>query len=416
MSKTLNMVAFYSAEKISAQSVPIEHFITVDNLVANKSGKVMSEVEPAGTLTKFRPGDTLVGNIRPYLKKIWLAKHEGGCTQDVLAIRASEIDATFLYYSLFRDDFFAHMMKGAKGTKMPRGDRRHVLGFEIPDLDPKEQKKIAAVLSALDAKIELNNRINRELEALAKTIYDYWFVQFDFPDENGRPYRSSGGKMTYNKTLKREIPSDWEAEKVEEFCRIRNGFAFRSDDYCDSGILIVRTKNFENNSIVLNDVQFISDELARSYSDYKLSQFDLLLVMVGASVGKTVTVPSYLLPALQNQNMWKFQPLDLNYKLFNNFRIIDLVRKQVESAGGSARSFFQKEYFYSLPTFKPSIEIALQFESKVKPIFERVDSCLAENHRLAALRDWLLPMLMNGQVVVAAEDLESKGDGQCPLT
>ena len=92
---------------------------------------------------------------------------------------------------------------------------QQILTVDFPDIE--EQKKIAAVLSALDAKIDCNNRINAELEAMAKTLYDYWFVQFDFPDANGKPYKSSGGKMVYNATLKREIPAGWESNRLNNY-------------------------------------------------------------------------------------------------------------------------------------------------------------------------------------------------------
>ena len=99
----------------------------------------------------------------------------------------------------------------------------------------QDQKKIAKVLSDLDAKIELNNKINVELEAMAKLIYDYWFVQFDFPDENGKPYKSSGGKMVYNEELKREIPEGWEVESLNTLLDYNSGHSFSSKSYCDSG-------------------------------------------------------------------------------------------------------------------------------------------------------------------------------------
>ncbi|MFM6476235.1 MAG: hypothetical protein ACKPGH_22540, partial [Dolichospermum sp.] len=103
-------------------------------------------------------------------------------------------------------------------------DKNQILEFAIPNFSPKMQEKIASVLSSLDDKIELNNRINSELENLAKTIYDYWFVQFDFPDENGKPYKSSGGKMVYNQELKREIPAGWEVKPlVEWICNDKGG-------------------------------------------------------------------------------------------------------------------------------------------------------------------------------------------------
>ena len=114
-------------------------------------------------------------------------------------------------------------MKGSKGTKMPRGDKSQIMDFVIPNLEIDEQIKIGKLLKSIDQKIQINNQINQELEAMAKTIYDYWFVQFDFPDQNGKPYKSSGGKMVYHPELKREIPEGWGVEKLDDLGTIVGG-------------------------------------------------------------------------------------------------------------------------------------------------------------------------------------------------
>ena len=188
---TLNKAAFYSEDRINGSKLSRECFVTTDSMLQNKFGITTTPVLPKGSLIAFSKGDVLVGNIRPYLKKIWYADRNGGCSPDVLVLKAKPgIDPKYLYYSLFRDDFFSHMMKGSKGTKMPRGDKNQILRFHIPEIDFNNQQQIAAVLSAFDSKINLNSSMNAELEAMAKTLYNYWFVQFDFPDKKGKPYKA----------------------------------------------------------------------------------------------------------------------------------------------------------------------------------------------------------------------------------
>ena len=219
MNKKLGDIAQYSSEKILLEDLSLEDYVTTDSLKQEKKGRELATNLPpgVGSAVKFENGDILVSNIRPYLKKIWFADCIGGNSADVLTFKVdSSFNSKFVYYSLFRDDFFEHMMRGSKGTKMPRGDKDQILDFPVPDFSYDKQEKIAKVLSDLDAKIELNNKINAELEAMAKLIYDYWFVQFDFPDENGKPYKSSGGKMVYNEELKREIPEGWEVKELSE--------------------------------------------------------------------------------------------------------------------------------------------------------------------------------------------------------
>jgi len=180
----LKRCATFVSDKTYSSCLTVDQYVTTDNLLQNKQGIIKAESLPAqsGNVTRFIKGDILVANIRPYLKKIWYANKNGGCSADVLAFRAKAgINPKFLYYSLFRNVFFDHIMRGAKGTKMPRGDKNQIMDFFIPDYNEKTQEKIVLALSALDVKIELNNRINAELEAMAKTLYDYWFVQFDFP-------------------------------------------------------------------------------------------------------------------------------------------------------------------------------------------------------------------------------------------
>ncbi|MFM6070498.1 MAG: restriction endonuclease subunit S, partial [Dolichospermum sp.] len=190
--------------RVNIKDITLNKYITTDNLLPNKQGVGIAVNLPPqiGNIRFFEPKNILVSNIRPYLKKIWFSDKYGGCSADVLVFVVQEdYVPKFIYYSMLRDCFFDHMVRGSKGTKMPRGDKNQILEFAIPNFSPKMQEKIASVLSSLDDKIELNNRINSELENLAKTIYDYWFVQFDFPDENGKPYKSSGGKMVYNQEL-----------------------------------------------------------------------------------------------------------------------------------------------------------------------------------------------------------------------
>lgn len=209
----LSEVCDYSLASTPVTSLNLSNYITTDNLLPNRGGIVdATNLPPARTCPKFEKDNILLSNIRPYFKKIWYATFDGGCSTDVLVLKCKndKYHPKFVYYSLFQDLFFRHMMNGAKGSKMPRGDKDQIMEFQIPDLDKPDQIRIADILTSLDAKIALNNRINTELEQLAKTLYDYWFVQFDFPISatqaaamgkpplEGKPYRSSGGAMVWN--------------------------------------------------------------------------------------------------------------------------------------------------------------------------------------------------------------------------
>jgi type I restriction enzyme S subunit len=160
----LKEVVSYSSERMPYDDLKIETYISTDNLLQNKQGLIQSSQLPAATINtpRYREGNILVSNIRPYLKKIYYAKHGGSVSSDVLTfVVKNSFDSRYVYYNLFQDAFFTHMMVGSKGTKMPRGDKNQILEFEIPNFDLLTQQKIATVLSALDDKIELNNRIKQ---------------------------------------------------------------------------------------------------------------------------------------------------------------------------------------------------------------------------------------------------------------
>jgi len=303
-------------------------------------------------------------------------------------------------YHLFKIQMVREQIRlTSSGSKVKHTSPEKIYDVKVPIPSINEQQNIVTLLDSIDNKIELNNKINAELEAMAKLIYDYWFVQFDFPDANGKPYKSSGGKMVYNKELKREIPDGWGAGNVDKECFVRNGFAFKSESYTESGYTIIRTKNFKNGSVEFGDIAYISQTDAKSFKHYELEKFDFLLVMVGASLGKNVIVNSNILPALQNQNMWCVRS-KYSVQHFTNQLLKRIIIEQLSTSSGSAREFFTKEFFKKAKFVNPNIELKKLYCEKVESIFNRIDIIKNENQKLTELRDWLLPMLMNGQVTV----------------
>ena len=221
----LKDIADYVLERISSDCITLENYITTDCLLSDKQGRTMASNMPPQrcTLVRYQKGDVLVSNIRPYLRKIWYADCEGGASADVLVFRAKDGHSSqYLYSVLLQDAFYDWTMKGPKGSRMPRGDKDQIMCFPITDIGNQEQT-IGSLIENITKKISLNKQINQNLEALAKQLYDYWFVQFDFPDENGKPYKSSGGAMVYNEMLKREIPKGWEVKQIGDFMRVFTG-------------------------------------------------------------------------------------------------------------------------------------------------------------------------------------------------
>ena len=175
----LGDVCDFSKDKVAVSTLDLGNYISTENLLPNKGGVTEAASLPkVVTTTSFDVGDILISNIRPYFKKIWRATFSGGCSNDVLSIRAKKnIEPKFLYYVLSEDKFFDLVTAAAKGTKMPRGDKQVIMNFPVPDFPLDTQKKIVAVLSALDDKIELNNAINKNLEEQAQAIFKSWFIE-----------------------------------------------------------------------------------------------------------------------------------------------------------------------------------------------------------------------------------------------
>ena len=215
----LSKIAYLVTDKIPMEDVPLTNYITTDSLLPNKKGRCFAQNLPPQkcVLTHYKSGDVLVANIRPYLKKIWLADREGGASADVLVFRARPGHSQgFIYASLLQDSFYDYAMKGKKGSKMPRGDKDQIMRYSIPKLSLAEEACIGNMILSFCTKINVNRMINDNLEAMAKQLYDYWFVQFDFPNEEGKPYKSSGGAMVWNEKLKHQIPEGWEVKQLRD--------------------------------------------------------------------------------------------------------------------------------------------------------------------------------------------------------
>ena len=397
----LGLVANYSEERVDADKVPLENFVTVDNLLPNKCGITIAENMPpqGNTLPQYRKRDILVGNIRPYLKKIWFADREGGASADVLIFKINSAHCPeFVYYAMFRDDFFDHMMRGKKGTKMPRGDKNQILDFLIPDIKITTQQKIAAVLSAIDAKIDLNNRINTELEAMAKTLYDYWFVQFEFPDKNGKPYKTSGGKMVWNTELKREIPEGWEVKNLGDFeSNIITGKTPPKiyPEYFNGAIPFITIGDIRGNMHVVETAETLS-KIGADFQSNKYIRKGAICVTCIASPG-LVGFASELSQTNQQINSIECENHENRYYLY--FAIRDFFAGAKAKTGNTFANM-NKGDFASIRIITPKEIIIKNFMLTVKADFELVLKNSLENITLASLRDWLLPMLMNGQVTV----------------
>ena len=263
------------------------------------------------------------------------------------------------------------------------------LKFKVPD--KPNQDKIASVLSTLDEKIALNNQINATLEQMAKTLYDYWFVQFDFPDDNGKPYKSSGGEMVYNETLKRDIPKGWEVKKLSEIANITMGQSPDGASYnekAEGTIFFQGSTDFNWRFPTIRQYTTQPSRFAKKgdillsvrapVGDMNIAPFDCCIGRGVASLNSKTGSDGFL-----------FYVMKYFEKVFNR-----------RNSEGTTFGSITKDDLHTLQVVVPSDEILAKFDAIVLNQSNLIFAKSDENNQLTKLRDWLLPMLMNGQVTV----------------
>ena len=360
--------------------------------------------------TKLEKGDILLANsghtigkmlyVResPFIKKSTFQKSVAIIKPD-----SSKVDGSYLFYNLLAN--VEGLRRAAVGSAQPNlllGDLRN---FQVSiEKERPSQVLISKILSDLDKKIALNNKINTELESMAKLIYDYWFVQFDFPDANGKPYKSSGGKMVYNEALKREIPEGWEVKELSSilksnYASIGKNHSFQEIEYLDTGSL---TKNVIEGTENINTMQDKAPSRAKRivqkndilYSTVrpKLCHYGIVKNPIQNMVASTGFVQlTSRIPAIGN---------DLIYTFLTSSWVTSRLQ-QIATLAVSAYPSISPNDILELHIALPKDEkLVAPINVQLESIYSKVALNQQENMALTDLRDWLLPMLMNGQVTI----------------
>lgn len=360
--------------------------------------------------SRIKEGDLLFSIAGAYLGKIAIvqAKDVPANTNQAVGIvrlKKSTVDVDYVYYYFSQRNINAYINKLSSQSSQPNLnlDLLGKLEFELKHID--EQRKIASVLSTLDSKIELNNRINAELEAMAKTLYDYWFVQFDFPNKKGKPYKTSGGKMHWNERLKREIPVGWEDGTLGDIAELVRGVTYDSSEIKspnESGVIpILRATNISGNVIDLNDMVYVPKENVSS--SQVLNKYDILITMSSGSkehIGKNgfffyekeVSFGAFCAKIVAKGAfrfyLYSYTQSDFMFTTIKN----ECLGTNINNLNGGLVKGFR--------IVVPPSNLIESFNIKVSSVYEKIGNNLIENQKLTELRDWLLPMLMNGQVKV----------------
>ena len=323
------------------------------------------------------------GKFNAYQRTYILTKKEGH-------------DLDYIYYALKLE--LKRLKEKSQGSQTKFLTMPILNSINLGNRNLLEQQKISNVLSSLDSKIELNNKINKELEAMAKTLYDYWFVQFDFPDENGKPYKSSGGKMVYSKELKREIPEGWEVcrlENIEDNIITGKTPPKINPEYFNGNIPFITIGDIRGNMHIVSTEETLS-KLGADYQSSKYINKGALCVSCIASPG-LIGFATKLSQTNQQINSIECKKEENSFYLYfalNNFF------NASKAKTGNTFPNMNKGDFADIKLIKPNEQILLTFGKKIKSSIEQIYINSKQNQELSKLRDWLLPMLMNGQVKV----------------
>ena len=378
-------------EKVDTSFLDISSYISTENMLPNKSGVCLSSGIPAGSVIKFQPGDVLISNIRPYFKKIWIANKYGGCSTDVICLRASDkINSHFLFYQLCQDSFFSYVMQGAKGTKMPRGDRNQILQWPINIPSFFEQNKIVSILKSLDDKIEVNRRINENLEQQAQALFKSWFVDFEpFKDQ---PFVESELGM---------IPQGWRVQEAQEVFSINIGKTpprKESEWFSESNednVWVSIADMGSCGTFISDSSEYLTDEAVKRFN-IQIVEKDSILLSFKLTVGRVAIADTRL---TTNEAIARFILPEKSYREFLYLYLKQYKYGNLGSTSSIATAVNSKT-IKGMKLLIPNAEMIERFSNNTSPLFEQIRTIQQESRRLAELRDTLLPRLMSGELKV----------------
>ena len=350
---------------------------------------------------KIAPNDIVLvktGNSYGRTAIIRNVEHPMTLNPQFVVLKDIQINPVYLAYFLKTDEFQKQIYGIVGGSAIPTLSQENLANLIIRVPNDNIPNTIADILDSLDGKIELNKQINDNLEAMAKQLYDYWFVQFDFPNEEGKPYKSSGGAMVWNEKLKREIPSCFEVDNMGNLCNFRNGINYSKDEI-GNDYQIVNVRNISSSRILLDGEDFDVITVPTSKAEnYVLKPDDIIIARSGCP-GSTRLL---LLPA--NTLFCGFiiccSPHNSSMRNYLTYCLKQLEGTNATTSGGSILQNVSQDTLKGLQIIVPEKEIIDKFNKIIEFIFARMLNCLKESKTLTKQRDELLPLLMNGQASV----------------
>lgn len=314
----------------------------------------------------------------------------------IIRCKNTEESKYVMYYLQYMKKYLLQISK-VGGTR--NALTKEAIG-KLPIKISDDCNKISKILDNIDQKIQTNNQINQELEAMAKILYDYWFVQFDFPDQNGKPYKSSGGKMVYHPELKREIPEGWGVEKLGELAQFKNGINYEKTSSGSEKVKIINVRNISSSTIFINQTDLDEIFLENDKSTNFIVNEGMILITRSGIPGATRLVSELEAKTVYSGFIIASEVNDLIYKNLIYYYLKNVEEVLKNQSAGTIMKNISQSVLTDMAVSLPPQNVLLKFNSIIDDLLEQMKNVQRQNQELTQLRDWLLPMLMNGQVKV----------------
>ncbi len=399
---TLNDICQYRNENMLSTDLSDNVYISTETMQPNREGISSSDIVTPTTkkVKAFYPGDILVSNIRPYFKKIWRATFAGGCSNDVLVF-SPKCNSEYLYWLLSTDSFFNYMMATSKGTKMPRGDKKAIMKYIVPDHSDKEQRQIASFLNPLQNKIALNNRINDYLDQLIDCKFNSLLCEFENHKVTGLDWRIG----TISEFVNEIISGDWGKDSSQA--------NFTRQVRCVRGADIPMVFKGDKSKA---PVRYI---LEKNFFKKRLFENDVIIEISGGSPSQSTGRSVYICSSLINRyeeplvctNFCRALRLNEDYSFYISCYFRYLYKRGVffsyENGTTGIKNLDLNAVLNNENIVIPSKSVIDDFNKMYKKIVSMKYALGKENDRLSILRDALLPKLMSGEIDVSKIDLSS---------
>lgn len=380
-----------------------------NNRYISKGSRNISEKGLKYSSARLLPKNSVLLTTRAPIGYLAISKKELATNQGFKSLIMKNGNVPEFFYYLLKNNI-NKLLQYASGTTFMELNATNLKSIEFYIPEVKEQKRIASILSALDDKIELNNKTNKILEEMAQTIFKEWFINFNFPNEDGKPYKKSGGEMIGSELGK--IPKGWKVGTIGDYAKLKSGFAFKNSWWQNDGIPVIKIQNISSGNLNLEQCSFVSEDKYNIAENFRVNGGDLLITLTG-SLGKFTIVPKLDKDALVNQRVGKFflgeepvKKLPFLYGILNELK--DLI---VSLANGSVQQNISPNDVENVKIIFPNDKILNKYNNLMQDIFYKIIFNQRENEKLSNIRDSLLPKLMTPNGRRADGEIRVNGSG-----